>query len=502
MNQVAQYIFFFLVGTTVLNFFIAVAARAKTGNREFNVLVLYWVSLFINFLGIAIFSKSVNQIALAFFFTAPPTALMAKMLRDSRNIKTNWPLVIGVELAGMAVSAYLLLYTNAGFSYSLLPFIFTISWPWVYPIVDTLFGKRLQANWIEKAMALVFITGLMSHFAFAFYRLDESAAWWGWSQAIAHYQCLSVFLPLLINHRRERNERKHLEMALEKLSGRQTTTTKTDIDELYRTLELQIGQKEEFSRQLSQTNMNLEEEREMNEILIKTISHDLANPLTVVSAYVDMLIAGRIAPEDFEKIQERMRLNLKSAMDMIDRIRTTIVTRSEAEIVKVVPVDLKIAIQRTEMMFEDRMREKNITLHMTGDLTGLQVLADENALVEHVFANILSNAVKFSYEGSEIVVELRQDHDKVTVEFRDYGVGIAPSRMDKNRYVSTRGTSGEEGTGFGLIVMGYFIRQFSAELKIVSHSQGGEKGTSFIVVLNRPAEAMPRVQLPAANIFS
>ena len=502
MNQVAQYIFYFLVGTTVLNFFIAVTARAKTGNREFNVLVLYWVTLFLNFVGIAVFSKSVNQIALAFFFTAPPTALMAKMLRDSRNIKTNWPLVIGVELAGMAVSAWLLLNTNLGFSYSLLPFIFTISWPWLYPIADTLFGNRLEANWIEKAMALVFITGLMSHFAFAFYRLDESAAWWGWSQAIAHYQCLSIFLPLLINHRRERKERKNLEMALEKISGRQTTTSPVEIDELYRALELQIGQKEEFSRQLSKTNMNLEEEREMNEILIKTISHDLANPLTVVSAYMEMIVAGRIASEDFEKIQERMRVNLKSALDMIARIRTTIVTRSEAESIKVVPVDLKMAIQRTEMLFEQRMQEKNITLNITGDLSGLQVMADENALVEHVFANILSNALKFSYENSQIVIELRQDHEKVMVEFRDFGVGIQPNRTDKQRYSSTRGTSGEEGTGFGLIVMGYFIRQFGADLRIVSHSQGGEKGTSFIVVLNRPVEALPKIQLPPANIFS
>lgn len=500
MQQVAQYIFFFLVGTTVLNFIIAVAARVKTGNREFNVLVSYWMALFLNFAAIAILSKTTNQIALAFFFTAPPTVLMAKMLRDSRNLKTNWPLVATVQGLGMLVSATLLFQTNIGFSFSLIPFIFTISWPWLLPIYDSLVMRRHEANWIEKAMALVFITGIMSHFAFAFYRLDESAAWWGWSQSIAHYQCLSVFLPLLINHRRERNERRNLETALEKLSGNRMNPADGAIDELYHSLELQIGQKEEFSRQLSLTNRNLEEEREMNEILIRTISHDLANPLTVVNAYMEMITSGRIPQDDQTKIQDRMRANLKSALEMIERIRHAVVTRSEADLVKVVPVELQFALQRLEIIFEQKLREKNLKLIISGNRQTF-VLADEKALVDHVLSNILSNAVKFSFENSEIHILIHDEPSKVCVEVRDYGVGINPTRYEKSRFISTPGTKGEEGTGFGLIVLGYFVRKFGAELKIIPHAREGERGTSFIVEMKKPVTLEPRVST-AANIFS
>jgi signal transduction histidine kinase len=279
-------------------------------------------------------------------------------------------------------------------------------------------------------------------------------------------------------------------MALEKISGQHTTSNSVEIDELYRALELQIGQKEEFSKQVSEMNRNLEEEREMNEILIKTISHDLANPLTVVNAYMEMMIEGRIAEEDYDKIRQRMRLNLQSAMDMIARIRTTILTKSEAEVVTVVPVELKTAIQRLETLFESRLREKNLTLNITGDLTDLVVLSDENALVEQVFSNILSNAVKFSYANSDILIELRSDHKTISVEFRDYGVGMNTAQAEK--LISTRGTNGEEGTGFGLIVMRYFLRKFDAELRIISHAQSDQKGTSFVVVLNRPLPKSPK----------
>jgi signal transduction histidine kinase len=502
MQQVAQYIFLFLVGTTVLNFVIAVAARAKTANKEFNLLVFYWLSLFLNFVAVAILSKSTNQIALAFFCNAAPTAIMAKILRNSRNIPTNWPLIIGVEAAGMAVSAFLLLQTNLGFSFSLIPFILTISWPWVYPIYDTLWKNRLEANWIEKGMAIIFITGIASHFAFAFYRLDESAAWWGWSQSIAHYQCLSIFLPLLINHRRENNERKNLELALEKISGRQTITSSVEINDLYRSLELQIGQKEEYSRQLADTNRYLEEEREMNEILIQTISHDLANPMTVVVAYLDMILTGRIAPEEQGKIQEKMRLNLQYAMDMIARIRKTIVTRSNADLIRVAPVDLSIALKRSEMLFEEKLRQKNLRLKIDMPSESTKVMADENALVEHVFANILSNAIKFSYEDSDIVVSVREGTETAEIEFRDFGVGINPKRSEKTRFITTVGTKGEEGTGFGLIVMGYFLRKFKADLKIVPHTADGGRGTSFIINLKKGLTVSPPKAAETANFLS
>jgi len=487
MHQVERFIFLFLVGTSVLNLIIAAVARLKTGIREFNNLILYWFSIFINFVAISFLSTSPTQIAFAFFFTAPPMMLMGKMLRNSRNIKTNWHLILAIQAAGMLVTTFLLLRTDLGFSTSLMPFIFTMSYHWIYPIYETLIKNRNEANWIEKAMAIIFITGIVSCFSYAFYRLDEDAAWWGWGQAIIHYQCLSVFLPLLINHHRQTTERKNLELAIERLSGRNTPFPSTETSELYRLLELQISQKEDYSRRLSETNRHLEEERLMNEILIKTISHDLANPLTVVSAYLEMIMTGRIAREDNEKIQERMRQNLQSAMEMITRIRKAIVTRSQAELVKLGQVDVKLALQRTEMLYEQRLRDKKIRLNLRLPPEEAIVLADENALVEHVFSNILSNAVKFSFENSEINIDVRGKAESIEVEFRDFGVGIGPPQTEK-RIRSTPGTCGEEGTGFGMIVMGYFLRKFDSELTIVPHSENGEKGTSFIITLKKPSK--------------
>lgn len=502
MNQVVQYIFFFLLGTTILNFLIAVTARVKTNNREFNQLILYWITLFFTYGAVAALSKTPTQIAFAFFFQFIPCFLVAKILSDSTNLKTNWKVYLGIQFAGMLFSTFLILRTSAGFTLSLMPVIFSTCLPFAVSGWQVLVTKRSETNWIEKGMGYLVVSAIVNILNYALFRLDDSAAWWGWSVSIAQYQALSIFLPLLINHKREKNERKNLEMALEKLSGRTHYPETSNTEELYRTLEIQIEQKEEFSRQLSATNRQLEAEQEMNEILIKTISHDLANPLTVVSAYMEMIATGRVTPDDTPKIQDRIRQNLKSAMDMIARIRKAIVKRSEADLVKLSPVDLDLVFRRTEMLFEDRLREKNLRLRITGTESPVLVIADENALIEHVLANILSNAMKFSFENSEIQINVRSSGEKVEIEVRDFGVGITPSRADKQRFLSTPGTKGEEGTGFGLIVMGYFLRKFGADLKIIPHSHQGGQGTSFVVVLRSAVRTDTRFQEPTANIFS
>lgn len=500
MNQVVQYIFFFLIGTTILNFLIALGARAKTGNREFNLLILYWGSLFATYGGVAALSATPTQIAFAYFTQWMPSFLMTKMLRDSRGIPTNWRRFGALQILGSVISAVLILRTDAGFTLSLIPITITTTLPYWSPIWNVLVKERRSANWIEKGMGIMFVSGVINHFNYAFFRLDESAAWWGWSVSIAQYQCLSIFLPLLINHRRERKERLNLEIALEKLSGKHPETSSTAIDDLYRILELQIGQKEAYSRELARTNRHLEEERDMNEILIKTISHDLANPLTVVTAYLDMIQTRRIPDEDLGKIRDRMQMNLRSAMEMISRVRKTVVSRNEADLLQLGAVDLGFALRRVEMNFEERLIEKRLRLRIMGD-TDVLVSADENALVDHVFSNIVSNAIKFSYEGSDILISCRNIGSEVEVEFRDFGIGIQSTRPDKRIARSTIGTKGETGTGFGLIVTGYYLQKFGADLEVVPHTGDNERGTSFIVRLRKEGD-FSRLPTETANNFS
>lgn len=497
MEMAQKFIFLFLVGTTLLNFAIALAARIRTNYKDFTQLVLYWPTLFLTFLSAAVLSQNETQIAFSYFFQIIPTMFITKMLMDSRGLRFNLPFYSSIYSIAAIISLYLILYTDSGFTTSLLPVTFATALPLFPNAWDTLVAQRKESSWVEKGMGLTMLTGIVNHFNFAIFRLDEAAAWWGWGIAIIQYQCVSIFLPLMFNQRREDLERKNLKLALEKITGKNAFTN-VEIDELYKNLEHQITLKEEFSSELKKTNSYLEAEREMNEILIKTISHDIANPLTVINAYASMIESGRIPPEDFKKTMVKISFSIDSALNMVQRIRNAILTRNQASFVKINDVPLDRVINNLISQFEPKLYDKEIkVIYKNEDLKDTIVRAEEHTLSEHVFSNVLSNAIKFSHQGSQITISLEDLGDEIAVHFTDQGIGIKNDRLDRHLLSSTQGTQGETGSGFGIMVMGYFLQQFGARYKV--NSEGENKGTTVSIHLKKSYVSIPKV---SQDLFS
>lgn len=113
----------------------------------------------------------------------------------------------------------------------------------------------------------------------------------------------------------------------------------------------------------------------------------------------------------------------------------------------------------------------------------LNVFADQN-MVSTVFRNLVSNAVKFTAAGGEITLsaEVKDHHAEICVS--DTGIGMNAEVKDKifriDSKLSTKGTSGEEGTGLGLVLCRELVEKNHG--KIMVESQPGQ-GTKFIFTL-------------------
>ncbi|HXH30063.1 MAG TPA: HAMP domain-containing sensor histidine kinase [Bacteriovoracaceae bacterium] len=485
MQEVEKYIFLFLVGTTVLNLLIVITARFITGIKEFNLVIWYWVAALSTYVVSAVLSQTEDEIAFASFSLVVPIFFLSKILMDSRGIRFNWKFYSSAFSLGAGLSTYLILFTDVGFTVSLLPVNFCISLPMWEPALNALVTQRRESNWIEKAMAVLFLIGIGHNFDYVFFRLDQDAAWWGWSLSLGIYQCLAVFMLLLVSHRREYKERHNVETALNKLSGL-SSNFNLEIDELYQKLETHITLKDELNLKLQRANIQLHEEREMNEMLIKTISHDLANPLTVVNAYAEMLHSGKIAEEEKNAVWQRLKISTRSALDMIYRIRNAIITRNQANFITLSSVSIDRAVKRIIDMFDTRLKEKNIKLIYTNsNPLALFVSAEEDSLTDHVLCNLLSNAMKFSYQGDEIHLRVTEKESFVELEVQDFGCGIEGPRLKKRLLDSTQGTKGEEGSGFGIMVMGYFVRKFGGSYEINSSKDPRNLGTTVLLRLKK-----------------
>ena len=100
-----------------------------------------------------------------------------------------------------------------------------------------------------------------------------------------------------------------------------------------------------------------------------------------------------------------------------------------------------------------------------------------------VLTNLISNAIRYSYDNSVIYLSIQQSTSKVEISVRDTGQGIAPQYMDKifDRYFRVPGTN-KEGTGLGLAISKEFIEAQGG--KITVDSEFGA-GSTFRLVLNK-----------------
>ena len=425
-----KYIFLLLIGTSILNFFITLVMKIQNKQKELNTLLVFWPALMMAIIGTAVLDVNPIQMALAYFFQMIPSNIMAQIMCSHQKIKTHWKYIIGIQFAAISCTTFLLLYTKTGFTAAMIPVYLSSSLPFICPIWFVLVKNRKKSNWIEIGISLVILVGILKLINYAFFPLDPIATNIGWSISIAQYQCLSLFLPLLI-----------------------------------------IDQKKDYLL-VKESNFHLKKERDDSHLFVRTISHDLATPLTVIKTYVDMFLAGKIAEENHDKIWQRIKLNVHSAQNVISQMNDMILVKKQADLITLRPTCLKSCLEDLHELFALQLSEKKIVLDVKYSMDfDSKVLAEKESLTNHVLANIISNAIKFSHRDNNIQINIEESEQFVIVNVRDFGVGIQQDVSNIAILQSRPGTEGELGTGFGIMALSYFVRKFQGEFHVLSTSE-------------------------------
>jgi signal transduction histidine kinase len=156
-----------------------------------------------------------------------------------------------------------------------------------------------------------------------------------------------------------------------------------------------------------------------------------------------------------------------------------------ADSVKPQQIDLAAIIEEVSRLLRLQAESKHIKITVGGD-NPVMACADKDML-NLIVRNLLSNAIKYTPEKGKIKIAARKTPTGVELFVQDSGMGIEPEALEKikrNVFYSTKGTSGESGTGLGLMLCREFSVRNGGELLI--ESQPGN-GSVFTVKLP-PAE--------------
>jgi signal transduction histidine kinase len=246
-------------------------------------------------------------------------------------------------------------------------------------------------------------------------------------------------------------------------------------------------QKEQLSLlfdELKQSESLLREANGAKDKFFSIIAHDLKNPFNVLLNYSQILLEGfeNLSDEQRIKYIEDIQTSTKSLVKLTENLLDW--SRSQTGRIKHEPqeIDLYELAFNNVYLFKKAAEEKNITIKSEIEYE-TNVYADFN-MVNTVFRNLISNAVKFTEEGGEIKTTAQDKGDLWELCVSDTGMGIKEENLEKlfkiDESHSTRGTRNEEGTGLGLILCKEFVEKNGGEIRV--ESKVGE-WTKFIFTL-------------------
>ncbi len=217
----------------------------------------------------------------------------------------------------------------------------------------------------------------------------------------------------------------------------------------------------------------------MKNDFISNVSHEMKTPLAIIGNYAKALEDPNLDPESRERYTKTLVSTSKRLSDLVSNILKLNKLENHQLKIEIEKVNLTEMLSQAILNFETKIEEKNLNLDV--DLDDIYILSSP-ALLEPVWNNLISNAVKFTEPGGNIGVKLRQDGGRAIVTVSDDGCGMTREvgmRIFEKFYQGDSSHS-SEGNGLGLALVKRVIDLLGGEISVTSELG---HGTTFTVVL-------------------
>ena len=210
-----------------------------------------------------------------------------------------------------------------------------------------------------------------------------------------------------------------------------------------------------------------EEKPKVRELLADIMYHDLINPLTVIKGVASL---GRENVED-DALKRNFSIIVKNTERLEGMIRN-IATFIKLETLepRFESVNLVEVIKNTLKSFSENIKDKNLDI-VTYLPEKMEINADP--IIEQVFLNLISNAIKFSFNNSKIEIGIQDMADKVRVYVKDYGPGIPDEYKRKIFQRFERVEEKEEGKGLGLAIVRRIVEMHNGKVWVEDNKPTG-----------------------------
>ncbi len=215
--------------------------------------------------------------------------------------------------------------------------------------------------------------------------------------------------------------------------------------------------------------------------MLGMVAHELKNPLTTIPLYVGLLKEKLQGKEELEQMCCQIEKASKRMQSLIHEVLETARLQANEIHLKKKYFDLGVIVARITAinLILANAKQQKIYLDIADNI---MLFADETKMAE-IFDNLISNAIKYSPPGSEILVNLKMVNEKAVFEVTDQGPGF--TEADRKRLfmpfsrLSARPTGGENSTGIGLSIVKILVEAHGGH--VTAENNIGKPGAHFVV---------------------
>ncbi len=236
----------------------------------------------------------------------------------------------------------------------------------------------------------------------------------------------------------------------------------------------------------------------MKSNLNRVLTHDLGNLLMLARNPLELIDEPDLRPDQRDQLKQmligsmaRMEALLKDVMelDLLPSLDQRTVS----------PYHLDALVRRAVDRYQDIARRQQIALNYEEPTPLPHALAGHEVLIMQAIDNLVSNAIKYTPEGGEVLVTLGQDDEFATVQVADNGYGIPEDKLARifEPFVRVKDprTAHVQGTGIGLNLVKTFIEAHGGHVTVESTLNGGSTFSIFL-----PLTPIPELQDPAQTL--
>ena len=251
-------------------------------------------------------------------------------------------------------------------------------------------------------------------------------------------------------------------------------------------------------RQTKEINAQMETNRKLYERNIKNekfkndyfvnLSHELRTPINIIIATVQ-LVRTLVGKDNLYNENREKYLNIitKSSNNLLgiinDIIDSSKIESGAYKIKKQEGIDIVYLVEETALGMSSLINEKGIELIVDPDIEEKIICCDPNE-IERCIINLIGNAVKFTEEGGEIRVFIKDYGDLVSISVEDTGLGIS---LEDQKFIFNRFEQGENmnstqvsSSGIGLTLVKYIVELHNGKVTLESELN---KGSKFTIIL-------------------